>query len=77
MDLELDAKNILEMRLIKTCICESSYSEQMKKQLTKFIEDIITTLNKENKVEVNVILETDTSSSEDEDDYVVEEKWED
>ncbi len=77
MDLELDAKNILEMRLIKTCICESTYSSQMKKQLTKFIEDIISTLNKENKVEVNIVLETESTTSEEEDDYVVEEKWED
>tara|TARA_R100000654_G_scaffold75178_2_gene111811 strand:+ start:6713 stop:6943 length:231 start_codon:yes stop_codon:yes gene_type:complete len=75
MELELDAKNILEMRLIKDCINDSRYSDDMKKQLTQFIEDIITTLNKENKVEVNIVLETETSTEEESDDYVVEEKW--
>ena len=64
MELELDAKNILEMRLIKDCINDSRYSDDMKKQLTQFIEDIITTLNKENKVEVNIVLETETSTEE-------------
>ncbi len=72
MDLELDAKNILEIKIIKTCICESSYSAPMKKQLTEFLEDIVSCINNENKVEVNIVIETtDTSSSEE------EEKWED
>lgn len=72
MDLELDAKNILEMRLIKDCIRGSSYSDVMKKQLTQFIEEIIETLNKDSKIEVNVIVEEISSSEEDIDD---DEEW--
>jgi len=71
MDLDLDAKNILEMKMIKTCIKDSSYTSEMKKQLIDFIEGIVDSLNKDNKIEVNIVLEeTIETSSEDE-------RWED
>jgi hypothetical protein len=70
MELELDAKNILEMRMIKGCINESGYSDDMKKQLIHFIDEIIETLNKDNKIEVNVLID-DTS----EEDIHDDEEW--
>tara|TARA_Y100001972_G_C7557709_1_gene280187 strand:- start:172 stop:387 length:216 start_codon:yes stop_codon:yes gene_type:complete len=71
MELDLDVKNILEMRMIKECIRCSNYSDVMKKQLTDFIDEVVVSLNKENKIEINIIV--DTSSEEEIDDEAWEE----
>jgi len=71
MELDLDVKNILEMRMIKDCIRCSNYSDVMKKQLTDFIDEVVVSLNKENKIEINIIV--DTSSEEEIDDEAWEE----
>ena len=70
MDLDLDAKNILEMKMIKECIKESqSLNDQMKKQLLNFMEDMVRCLNDGSKIDVNIILEeTILSDSSDDDD---------
>ena len=70
MDLDLDAKNILEMKMIKECITESqSLNDQMKKQLLNFMEEIVKCLNTDNKIDVSIIIEeTSMSESSDDDD---------
>ena len=75
MDLDLDAKNILEMRMIRECITEShSLNNQMKKQLLNFMEDMVGCLNGGSKINVNIILEeTILSESSDDDDIYM---WE-
>ena len=75
MDLDLDAKNILEMKMIKECITESqSLNDQMKKQLLNFMEDMVRCLNDGSKINVNIILEeTILSDSSDDDDIYM---WE-
>ena len=70
MDLDLDAKNILEMKMIKECITESqSLNDQMKKQLLNFMEEIVKCLNDGSKIDVSIIVEeTSMSESSDDDD---------
>ena len=70
MDLDLDAKNILEMKMIKECIKESqSLNDQMKKQLLNFMEDMVRCLNDGSKIDVSIIVEeTSMSESSDDDD---------